>query len=351
MKLFTCQACGQMLYFENTVCEQCGRRLGYLPDAAALSALEPEDGHWRALAPPGGAVRFCANAATEACNWLLPADAPGALCRCCASNRTIPDLGVAANLPLWRRLQAAKHRLVYSLLRLDLPLRDRIEDPAGGLAFDFLADDPDPAAPRVMTGHANGVITIALEEADDPERERRRTAMGEPYRTLLGHFRHEVGHYYWDVLLRDGPRLEACRALFGDERRDYAGALAAHYRDGAPADWQQNFVSDYASAHPWEDWAETWAHYLHIVDTLEMAVAFGLRVRPRVSADAALHADIDLDPYRAATMAELIDAWLPLCFAVNSLNRAMGRPDLYPFVLAPAVVAKLAFVHEVVRAG
>ena len=178
----------------------------------------------------------------------------------------------------WRKLEAAKHRLFYTLLRLNLPIETRNENPEG-LAFDFLADQPAQSGPKVMTGHDNGLITIALAEADDAERERRRTAMGEPYRTLLGHFRHEVGHYYWDRLVRDEGRLDPCRAVFGDDSQDYEQALQRHYAEGAPANWQENFVSAYATTHPWEDFAETWAHYLHIVDTLEMAGAFGVQRR------------------------------------------------------------------------
>jgi hypothetical protein len=260
----------------------------------------------------------------------------------------IPDLGVAGNDQLWARLEGAKHRLFYTLLRLKLPLNNRIENPEHGLAFDFLAD-PLTHAASVMTGHDNGLITIALEEADDVERERRRTDMREPYRSLLGHFRHEVGHYFWDVLIRDGDRLDEWRAVFGDDSQDYGAALQRHYQNGPPADWQESYVSAYATTHPWEDWAETWAHYLHIVDTLEMARAFGIRVQPRVTADETLAAEIDLDPYQTENMRDIIDAWLPLTFAVNSLNRAMGNQDLYPFVLSPAVIAKLSFVHDVVH--
>ena len=208
---------------------------------------------------------------------------------------------------LWRLLELNKHRLFYTLQRLRLPLATRIDDPEHGLAFDFLAESPSPTGPKVLTGHDNGLITIALEEADDAERERRRTEMGEPYRSLLGHFRHEVGHYFWDVLVRDGGRLDECRAVFGDDRMDYGEALQAHYQNGAPADWQEHYVSAYATTHPWEDWAETWAHYLHIVDTLEMASAFGIRVQPRVVRDEALSTEIDLDPYRSASMQEIIE--------------------------------------------
>ena len=350
MRLFKCQNCGQVLYFENTHCESCGRQLGYLPQAMTLSAVESDGDLLRALADPDRRMLLCLNAGSQACNWLVEADGVTALCAACRHNRTIPDLTVPLNLERWQKLERAKHHLFYSLMRLQLPLANRIDNPEHGLAFDFLADSPNPTGPKVMTGHDNGLITIALVEADDAERERRRTQMHEPYRSLLGHFRHEVGHYFWDVLVRDGGRLDACRAVFGDDSQDYNAALQTHYQNGAPADWQEHYVSQYASTHAWEDWAETWAHYLHIVDTLEMASAFGIRVKPRLVHDESLITDINLDPYRAeADMREIIDAWLPLTFAMNSLNRAMGSPDLYPFVLSPAVVSKLGFVHDVVH--
>jgi hypothetical protein len=244
-------------------------------------------------------------------------------------------------------LEIAKHRLFYTLLRLGLPLADRSQDPQG-LAFDFLADraEVEDGAPRILTGHDNGLITINLAEADDAERERRRHSMGETYRTLLGHFRHEVGHYFWNVLIRDDPSIEQFRQLFGDERRDYGEALRAHYADGPKPNWQDEFVSSYAGSHPWEDFAETWAHYLHIVDTLETANAFGMRVRPRIRRGPDLAATVDFDPHHEEDVNRLIGAWLPLTFAVNALNRSMGQPDLYPFVLPQAVIVKLAFIHQ-----
>jgi hypothetical protein len=227
-----------------------------------------------------------------------------------------------------------------------LPLHNRIDDLEHGLAFDFLQDPPVPHSVDVMTGHNNGLITLALKEADDAVRERVRAEMGEPYRTLLGHFRHEIGHYYWDELIAsDATSLERCRTLFGDERADYAAALQRHYAEGAPADWQEHFVSTYASSHPWEDFAETWAHYLHIVDTLETAYAFGMSVHPEAgNGDNA--AEANFDPLGARGMQRIVDRWLPISFAMNSLNRSMGYSDLYPFVLTPAAIAKLAFVHS-----
>jgi hypothetical protein len=350
MKLFKCQSCQQILYFENSVCVKCGHRLGYVPEITTLSALEPDGDLWGALAAAGGAYRFCANAAQKACNWLVEASSPDSFCLSCRHNRTIPDVTLPSNLEAWQKIEIAKHRLFYSLLRLRLPMPTRVEDPAEGLAFDFLAELPQLDAAPVMTGHDNGLITISLAEADDAAREQRRVAMHEPYRTLLGHFRHETGHYFWDRLVRDRDQLDACRALFGDDRQDYAQALQTYYNNGAPADWQSRFVSAYATAHPWEDFAETWAHYLHIVDTLEIARAFGLSTHPRLTRGDELDASVDFDPYRAPGMVPLIDSWLPLSLALNSLNRAMGQSDLYPFVLSQPAIDKLGFVHDLVDA-
>jgi hypothetical protein len=350
MKLFECQACGQPLYFENTRCESCARTLGYLPQEAALSALEPSGGAWRALAAPERLFRFCANAEHDACNWLIDEAQPQRYCVACSHNRTVPDLSNPTNLARWRRIEMAKRRLFYTLMRLGLPLRTRAVDPQG-LAFDFLADPDEGPSPRILTGHQDGLITLNIAEADDAERERRRHSMGEPYRTLLGHFRHEVGHYYWTVLVQEAGHIEAFRTVFGDEREDYGEALKRHYADGPRAGWQNEYVSAYAGSHPWEDWAETWAHYLHIVDTLETASAFSMRVRPRIGLGEELSAEIDFDPHHNVSLNRLVAAWLPLTFAVNSLNRSMGQPDLYPFVLSPAVIGKLAFIHERVHDG
>jgi hypothetical protein len=350
MKLFECQNCGHPLYFENTKCESCGLRLGYLPARGTITALEPDKADamlWRALAAPKDRYRFCANAQHDVCNWLILSETAEQFCLACRHNRMIPDLSVAENLVHWRMIEIAKHRLFYTLLKLRLPLTTKNEDP-DGLAFDFIAAPAGPAAP-VMTGHANGLITLNLAEADDAERERQRRQMGEPYRTLLGHFRHEIAHYYWSRLIAESDRLQEFRDVFGDERKDYAAALQQHYADGPPADWPTHFVSAYASSHAWEDFAETWAHYFHMVDTLETAAAFGLSVRPRVSRGAEIATKIDFDAHHAE-MERIIEAWLPLTFAVNSINRSMGLPDLYPFVLAPTVIAKLTFVHDRIRA-
>jgi hypothetical protein len=352
MKLFECQHCGQLLYFENTRCERCGHVLGYLADQTTLIALTAAAGdRWYALSIPDEEFRFCANNAQGVCNWLVPANSSDAFCRACRLNRTIPNLDAAGNLLLWQRLEAAKHRLVYGLLRLGLPISNRFEDAERGLTFDFLAGSGSAfqEGAQVLTGHVDGVITIDIAEADDAERERHRQDMAEPFRTLLGHFRHEVGHYCWQRLVRGGVWHEAFRDMFGDERQNYIQALATHYANGPRADWQELYVSSYAGSHPWEDFAETWAHYLHIVDTLETAAAFGLRIHPEAGRHPVIEMDIDFDPYEQHDFDALIAAWLPLTYAVNSLNHSIGQPDLYPFVLAPSVMGKLRFVHGLIH--
>jgi hypothetical protein len=351
MKLFQCQNCGQPLYFENTHCERCGLSLGYLPDRETITALKPDGAAsnpgqpiWRALAD-AKLYRSCANAAYDVCNWLVPAAVPDAYCVACQHNQMIPNLSLPENLDKWRALEAAKHRLFCTLFQLKLPVETQAENSAG-LAFQFLADIA-PSGSSVLTGHADGLITINLAEADDAERERRRHQMGEPYRTLLGHFRHEIGHYYWGRLIADTPHLDEFRRIFGDERQDYATALQNYYANGAPSDWSEHFISAYASSHPWEDFAETWAHYFHMIDTLETAHFAGLEVSPKLPQSPG--AVFNFHP-RDTDMRHIVDAWLALTFAVNSINRSMGQNDLYPFVLGPLAVAKLTFVQQRIQA-
>ncbi|UTW14207.1 zinc-binding metallopeptidase family protein [Marinobacterium rhizophilum] len=355
MKLFTCEHCGQTLYFDNFSCIRCQHELGFLPDRMQLSALDSSGECWISAGADADSPRYrkCANYSEHnLCNWMIAEADPHKYCVACRLTQTIPDLGVEGNKTLWHRLEAEKRRLVFSLMRLNLPLEPKPEPDAQGLAFAFLSDAPAKAfqedSERVLTGHAAGLITLNIAEADDAVREDMRQQMAEPYRTLLGHFRHESGHYYWDRLVLGSDWLEPFRALFGDESQDYSKSLQAHYESGAPADWQNHFVSTYASSHPWEDWAETWAHYLHIVDTLETARAFGLRVKPRVEKAEELSTGVPFDPYRSQHFEPLIEQWLPVTYALNSLNQSMGQPDLYPFILAPEAIDKLSFVHRVI---
>jgi hypothetical protein len=351
MKLFRCDHCSHLLYFEKTRCERCGRTLGYEPEANALCSLDGGPDVWTAPFLDDRAFVFCANADHGACNWLVPY-APGTdpYCKACRHNELVPTVNDASTLEHWQVIERAKKRLVYSLLRLRLPLATRNEDPVHGLSFRFLDEMSAPSP--VMTGHESGIITIALAEADDAAREYRRTQFNEPYRTLLGHFRHEVGHHYWDILIGPNPaNLHEFRRLFGDETPPYDAALQAYYASGAPADWQDHFISAYATAHPWEDFAETFAHYLHVVDTTEMATAFGVRLRPAVDTRGELTAWLDFDPYAVSKIEDLIDNWVPLSSLINNLNRAVGQHDAYPFVLTPDVIEKLAFIAKVIRAA
>lgn len=349
MKIFACQNCGQLVHFENVGCVRCGLPLGFLPEKHMLSAMNQEaDGGQTPFNGDGSRWRACGNAAVIGCNWLVPVDSEESFCESCNLNETVPDLTVPGNLEHWQAIEVAKRRLVYALMRLNLPF----ESPGGEhtkLRFKLLGDVPgeDP----VLTGHDEGLITLNIAEADPSEREKRREALGEPYRTLLGHFRHEVGHYYWDMLVRDSGREEACREIFGDERRDYGEALQEHYKNGAPPDWQLHYVSAYSTMHPWEDFAETWTHYLHMIDTLDTAASFGVAINPVVSDAPEVNSWVSFDPYHAADVEQLVDAWVPLTVALNSLNRSMGQPDLYPFALSPATIDKLGFIHMLLREG
>lgn len=350
MKLFTCSQCGNLLYFENTHCMQCQARLGFQPDSLQLEAIQPiNDTTWQTR-NSSVSWRLCRNNVDyQACNWLIEADSTHEYCRACQLNHTVPDLSNPTHKTLWQRLEMEKRLLIYSLLRLGLSVVSR-HDSEHGLAFDFLAGELLGLTEqgRVLTGHAAGLITLNLAEADPVIREQIRHDMAEPYRTVLGHFRHESGHYYWDRLVAERQRLDEWRAIFGDETLDYAAALQQHYQRGPATDWADEFVSAYASCHPWEDWAETWAHYLHIVDTLETAHAFGLRISPSIANHDVMDAAVEFDAYREANFSVLIEHWMPLTVAMNSLNRSMGHDYVYPFVLTPRIVDKLAFVHRVI---
>lgn len=357
MRTFHC-ACGELTFFENVACVVCGRELGFLPDVLSLSTLEPaQNGTFQAMGANQVRLYYkkCRNYAKESvCNWMIPAgkehgQEDDTFCPSCRLNQTIPDLSRTENHALWNRMEIAKRRLVYSLLNFKLPLANKKDDPKQGLAFAFLEDQvkPDGIVSRVMTGHNNGLVTLNIAEADDSVREKIRLAMGEPLRTLLGHFRHEIGHYYWDRLVRGTNLIERFRALFGNEEANYAEALKKYYSIGAPSNWQDNFISAYATAHPWEDWAESWAHFMHIQDALEVANDFGL-----------VGKSVRLDPNRAGrkpwlsseqlTFDGIVGAWAELTIALNSINRSMGLQDPYPFILSPATIKKLGFIYEVI---
>lgn len=336
MRDFNCPNCGQRLAFENSLCLSCGSRLGFsLNDMALLVIASGADSEH------GGAVdsddyRLCANLHLAECNWLVEKGPVKKLCRSCALTRTRPNDDDTKALAAFAAAEKAKRRLIVELYELKLPIVGRDEDHHYGLAFDLMSSEQE----QVMTGHHNGVITIDLAEGDDVHREQLRVAMDEPYRTLLGHFRHEIGHYYFYRLV--GPsqaHAQRFRELFGDPDADYQAALDRHYNQ-APPGWDDTYVSSYATMHPAEDWAETFAHYLHIRDTLDTAAAFGL-----APAGATFERRV-LGPSGFDTTIEL---WLPLAWALNMVNRSMGKEDLYPFVLPPVVLDKMRFIHNIVE--
>jgi len=356
MKTFRCDNCGQLLFFENVRCLRCGSALAFLPDRLALCAVEPaadgQAGLWRRKTRqprPGDETRYrlCQNHLQyQACNFAVRADDPNALCVSCRQTRILPDLSVPHNQERWYRIEAAKRRLFYTLARLGLLAVNPPGAQRDAPVFEFLADVPGR---QVLTGHAEGVITLNIAEADEAERVQRRVALHEPYRTLLGHLRHESGHYYWERLVREGGRIEDFRNMFGDERADYGQALDTYYAAGATGDWQARCVSAYATSHPWEDWAETWAHYLHMVDLLETAASYRTRlVVPGSEGDGP---EEIADPFEggAEEFSQLVAQWVPLTLLLNSLTRSLGQDDAYPFALASGALEKLRFVHDAVH--
>ena len=349
MRAFACPHCSALIFFENSLCVTCGSALGF---------LRPEADFVRLLPQPGGPLSYfsadgrhwvpCANLTLASCNWLAEPGVTNGLCSCCSLTRTRPADDDADGLTAFARTEVAKRRLIFQLDHLGLPTTPRRVDPADGLAFDLLSSRDE----KVITGHDRGIITIDLAEGNDPHREALRASLGEAYRTLLGHLRHEIGHWYWEVLIEGHASLTRFRELFGDETRDYDEALVEHYRTKNVDDWHDDFISDYASSHPWEDWAECFAHYLHMTDTLQTASAFGVDIAgPDLELAVARDATAAISPEdRYADFDRMVAAWLALTYALNAMNRSMGKEDLYPFVLVPRVIEKLRFIGELVAA-
>jgi hypothetical protein len=361
MKTFHCTYCQNLVFFENVRCLSCQRQLGYLPDRRIMAAIEQDaDGFWYTEIDRrrSEAYQLCANyVRNDVCNWAVPTKEPvptrklpasDLLCSSCRLTRVIPDLTRQENMAAWYRLEIAKRRLLYTLQGMQLPVVKKEVETDSGLAFEFLKDSIEPNGDRnrVFTGHDNGLITINIAEADDVQREKQRQQQNEPYRTLLGHFRHEIGHYYWDRLIQSSARLAPFRVLFGDERADYGEALKHHYQNGPPSHWENNFISAYATMHPWEDWAETWAHFLHMTDALETAASMGLSVKPARDDEPSLPHPIEA-PQR--DFDSMVKEWTALTYVLNNLNRGLGLSDGYPFVLSQPVIEKLRFVSETVR--
>jgi hypothetical protein len=351
---YHCQ-CGRRVFFRNSECLGCKVALGYEPDLAQIRALQPgsEANTWKFFGQdaPVPLWKRCDNFDSPAgCNWLVPSEDTAILCVSCRLNRTIPQLNHADNCNWWRLIENAKRRLISQLLMLGLPVRSKVsEDPERGVMFDFLRS-PEKG-PRVLTGHASGLITLNVEEADDAKREEIRQDLHEPYRTLLGHFRHEIGHYYWDRLVADSAWHAQFRLLFGDEREDYGAAIKRNYEQGPPADWADRHISSYASVHPWEDWAESWAHYLHVVDSLDTALGYGLRGEDVEAAAEPFVVDDLYDPEApdGDRVVLLVNSWVQLTTVLNELARSMGQHDFYPFVMSRPVLKKMHFIQLVVK--
>lgn len=352
MRAFTCDHCGHLVFFENTQCVHCGAQLAFAPALMRMVALAPlsePDGLWVALnaetARQLTPVRMCHNhrSAGAVCNFTTDADGSQPYCVSCRQTRWLPNFENPRNLIRANKFENAKRYLFYTLSRLSLSVLQGVKPPL----FDFLEDQP--GLPPIMTGHLAGTITLNVAEADDDERARRRLAMYEPYRTLLGHLRHESGHFFWDILIAQTPWQDRFRSLFGDERADYAQALQRHYALGSagPAGWQQQHVSAYAAAHPWEDWAETWAHYLHLMDMMETAASYHLQMRlpGHMGSWPPMEDPFDL-PQRS--FESILQQCVPLTLMLNSLNRSLGQNDAYPFALSSGAIAKLSFIHDVV---
>lgn len=313
MKIFACPGCNADLFFDNLVCG-CGLAVGFSPEQQRFVSDQ----------------QFCANRDMLGCNWTTAQD--DTLCDSCRMTSVHPDLSVDGNDQLWARAEAAKRHVLAGLLRWGW---FGTGDTGARPEFHMLAEATSSGAVDVTMGHASGLVTINLAEADASERIRRRDMLGEPYRTLIGHFRHEIAHFLFERLARSEQFVAEFRALFGDERQDYSAALARHYENGAPADWQAAHISAYAAAHPHEDWAESAAHTLLLTDIVDSFLAAGLR--------AASVPEKGYDPFAETQAQHLLDAALAIGVAMNHVNRAAGQPDLYPFVTTPRTREKLGF--------
>ncbi len=348
MERFVCD-CGNTLFFENWKCLRCSREVGYDPSARMMLTLEP-----------GNGLQRCANGIRHGvCNWLEWTRYGKDLCLSCRLNRTIPNLDNPRNVLLWGRMETAKRRLISTLLGLGIPLPTMAENPRQGLAFDIVSVRTDPT--KTM-GHLNNVITVNLEEADDTYRQINREQLGESSRTLLGHFRHESGHFIWQRWVNEWPwddvRRTAFRERFGDERADYTASLKQHYDKGAPQGWEQSFISAYATSHPWEDWAETWAHYLQIVEALETSEGLGLEIDRIALPPAGFPAeDGELPPMLKPApganeqFLEWLGRWVRLSTALNEISASLGQPALYPYLVSKGVAQKLRLIQWLVGRG
>jgi hypothetical protein len=375
MKTFKCDCkAHQILFFESSLCVACERVVG-LDDK--FNKVEPYDldescGQYFKASEPDVRYQKCDNHADyKTCTGMVnlstfvPVEGEKeVLCFACRFNEIIPDLSILEHIPLWKKMEVAKRRALYTLKAMKLPLETIAQNPKSGLSFDFTTDRDvnDHFASTlknqqaVLTGHDSGHITINLAEADDVARSHAKLAMGEKYRTLLGHFRHELGHYYFDKLIAGSPQKHAlCKQYFGDDELSYKDAMDKHYKEGAPENWRNAYISEYATMHAYEDWAETWSHYMHIMDTLETAKNFSITGSTIGNAEETEEVEdltLPQDAYffsAQTSITNILDTWMDFAIILNSLNRSMGMSDAYPFVLTQPVRTKLAFIHYAIH--
>lgn len=369
MKTFMCSCTGNpALFFESNSCYNCGRVVGITDNFQLVQPFNFDQLTGNYFLDNSDDIQYkkCQNFLNyQACNGMIQVgatDEKGALinyCFSCRYNDTIPNLSIRGHLPLWIKMENAKRRALYTLKALSLPLQNIYQDPFYGITFTFGVDSDVNDhfktrlhnGPAITTGHNCGHITINLAEADDVARSKIKMDMGENYRTLLGHFRHEFGHYYFDVLIADNTyNYNMYKDCFNDVGQDYTMAQNDYYKYSSPENWQQEYISEYATMHPWEDWAETWAHYMHIVDTLETAQHYGLKpsrmgaVNSQRSHGVEQFQEVDFFTFHP-NFDFILDVWIEFSVILNSLNRSMGLQDAYPFVLTPTVRKKLKFVH------
>ncbi|CAD5250969.1 MULTISPECIES: zinc-binding metallopeptidase family protein [Halomonadaceae] len=317
MRVFSNPVGSGSLWFDNLATAD-GTPVAYDPQARAFVPMPP----------------FCINRDIIGCNWIAPEE--GAFCRACAMTALAPDPSLPNAIPNWAKTEAAKRWVLDNLGRWHW---FRPEDPGAPPVFHLLAEGRTP----VPMGHIEGVVTISVAEVDPVLVTTRREALEEPYRTMIGHMRHEISHMLWWRLSLREDFLDAFREMFGDERQDYTAALQRHYTDGPPPDWKERYLTTYASAHPHEDWAETAAHLLHLTDIADSFAASDLS-----SPELPSH---QWEPYAEPDAERLIYVAASLTVGVNHVNRSMGLPDLYPFVLSETARHKLAFVHDWLRRG
>ena len=349
MQTFKCDHCAQLLFFENNHCIRCGHLLGFSIEEGDILTLKPAkdspDTYVDVSDPEGSQYRLCINSIKfNACNWLIPAKESHERCVSCRLTEIMPPIQDETRRTQWVKVETAKRRLLYTLIGFGLPVPSRIENPELGLAFRF---EESTEEKQVYTGHASGVITLNMAEANASFRENAREKLGEVYRTILGHLRHECGHYYWELLVLPSEKwLPMAREIFGDERVSYQDAIDKHYADGAPENWSNSHISAYATMHPWEDWAESWAHYLHMLDTLDTAASYNLSMKS--PSTKGRHRQLKASMRHRQDFDKLFEMWYSLTFVLNGLSRSMGMPDSYPFVISDTVKEKLRLIHHIV---